>query len=121
MFAGGIRVVGKPCDVTLELIVIRFKLIDGGGLPCVGFLDVSVIDGSQAYGSLVFRRLREEVGDDADGGCLKHYGHDRLESRALVSVYAQRADIWIRVEGFDSVVERVVVRGCEVAHGVDRV
>ena len=86
----------------------------------MGFLEVSVIDGSQAYGSLVFRRLREEGGADVDGGCLKCYGQDRLENRAFVRVYAQKADIWIRVEGFDGVVERVVVRGCVVAHGVDR-
>lgn len=54
-------------EICSELIVIGFELIDGGGLPRVGFGNVSLINGGQADSSLMFCCLHEE---GVDGGCL---------------------------------------------------
>ena len=70
MFAVSTVEIDGACETVIEVIVIQFELIDGGGLPRVGFCDESVIDGGQADSSLVFCHLREE---GLDSGCFEHY------------------------------------------------
>ena len=62
------------------MIVIRSELIDDSDLPDVGCCDMFVIDGGQACGPLVFRRLREE---GRDSGRFERYRKDGGEDGAF--------------------------------------